>query len=69
MTIYVCVHTYIRELSEERELLDDSIDENHRLSHKLGRIERTLDRMDHDKHKVNHYTYYCHLYNIIVLRT
>ena len=41
-----------RELSEERELLDDSIGENRRLSRKLGRIERTLDRMDHDKHKV-----------------
>jgi len=47
----ICVY---RELSEERELLDDNIGENHRLSRKLGRIERQLDRIDHDKHKVSH---------------
>ena len=52
--VYDCVYTGIRDLSEERELLDDSIGENHHLSRKLGRIERTLDRMDHDKHKVSY---------------
>ena len=48
------LYTDIRELSEERELLDDSIGESRRLSRKLGRIERTLDRMDDEKHKVSH---------------
>ncbi|XP_065887701.1 centrosomal protein of 128 kDa-like [Dysidea avara] len=38
-----------RELSEERELLNDSVGENRHLSRKLGRIERTLDRIDHEK--------------------
>ena len=64
--LYDCVHTNIRDLSEERELLDDSIGENHRLSRKLGRIERTLDRMDHDKHKVS-FMQYQHVHNLGVL--
>ena len=42
-----------RELSEERELLDDSVGENRYLSRKLGRIERTLDRVDHERNSVS----------------
>ena len=53
-SVRLCAYTDIRDLSEER---DDSIGENHHLSRKLGRIERTLDRMDHDKHKVSFMQY------------
>ena len=59
-----CIHYTIiscRELSEERELLNDSVGENRHLSRKLGRMERTLDRIDHEKNSVRFVKHTVHL--------
>ena len=52
LVLYWGIIISCRELSEERELLDNSVGEDHHLSCKLGRMERTLDRIDREKNSV-----------------